>query len=238
MQVKAKSIRETEYKGAKIKYTLERKPVKNINLRIRTDGSVYVSANSRVPVRMIDDFVSSKGYYILNVQRKLEQIKAKEVQRQYINGESFVILGKTLYLKISKCSKDFVCSDDSYIYLNVRELSDFKKKEKLITQYTDQICKNVFTEMMKAMYPLFCSYTKSLPTLRIREMKTRWGSCIPKKNIITLNKRLIEKEASVIEYVVLHEYCHFVHPNHSKNFYALLASFMPDWKERKTALNS
>ncbi|MFQ6968423.1 MAG: M48 family metallopeptidase [Subdoligranulum sp.] len=57
-----------------------------------------------------------------------------------------------------------------------------------------------------------------------------------KKLIITLNKQLLEAPRNCIEYVVVHELCHLVHPNHSKQFYTFLTMFMPDWKERKAEL--
>jgi len=67
-------------------------------------------------------------------------------------------------------------------------------------------------------------------------MISRWGSCQPKRGIITLNKRLIETPRICIEYVVMHEFIHFLHPNHSKMFYDLLSTLMPDWRERKNTL--
>ena len=75
------------------------------------------------------------------------------------------------------------------------------------------------------------------PELKIRYMTARWGSCQPQKGIITLNSQLIEKPRRCMEYVVLHEFAHFIHPNHSKDFYTLVESLMPDWKERKWELN-
>lgn len=69
-------------------------------------------------------------------------------------------------------------------------------------------------------------------------METRRGSCLVKKGIITLNTRLLEAPQNRIEYVVMHELCHFIHPNHSKNFYVFLTMLMPDWKERKRALEN
>ena len=55
----------------------------------------------------------------------------------------------------------------------------------------------------------------------------------------TINKRTNTHGAmrNCIEYVVMHELCHFIHPNHSKQFYGFLAMLMPDWKERKQLLN-
>ena len=67
-------------------------------------------------------------------------------------------------------------------------------------------------------------------------MTSRWGSCQIKKNTITLNRRLIETPMECIEYVVVHEFTHFLQPNHSRKFYDLLAVFMPDWEERKNTL--
>lgn len=86
-------------------------------------------------------------------------------------------------------------------------------------------------------YPAFQKYGVGVPKIRIRDMKTRWSSCLTQKGIITLNKRLLEVPRNCIEYVVMHELCHFIHPNHSKNFYLFLSVLMPDWRERKSVLD-
>ena len=67
-------------------------------------------------------------------------------------------------------------------------------------------------------------------------MKKRWGSCQHQTKTITINSQLIEAPRFCIEYVMMHEFCHFIHPNHSKDFYTLLQVMMPDWKERKKML--
>lgn len=95
----------------------------------------------------------------------------------------------------------------------------------------------VFEDILEELYPQFKKYGVERPTLRIRDMETRWGSCLVKKGVITLNKRLLEAPRNGIEYVVMHELCHFVHPNHSELFYIFLTMLMPDWKERKQFLD-
>ena len=97
-------------------------------------------------------------------------------------------------------------------------------------------CKIIFNEIVSEIYPIFKKYNISFPKLRIRNMETRWGSCLAKKGVITLNKQLLEAPRNCIEYVVMHEFCHFIHPNHSKHFYDFLTILMPDWKERKELL--
>ena len=67
-------------------------------------------------------------------------------------------------------------------------------------------------------------------------MISRWGSCQPKRKILTFNIALLEAPLSCIEYVATHEFVHFLQPDHSRKFYQYLSMFMPDWKERKNEL--
>lgn len=224
--------------GKEIVYQLEQKPVKNLNLRIRKDGSVYVSANDLVPVSKVDEFVVSKGAYILSALQRFQALAQYRPQpKQYISGETIYILGRGLRLKVFEGSKDAIHSDGVYIFLQAKDSTDVKRKERIVMRFLDQQCKDLFGEIMAEIYPLFQKYGVAQPTLRIRDMDTRWGSCLSKKGIITLNKRLMEAPRSCIEYVVMHEFCHFIHPNHSKQFYGFLAMLMPDWKERKVVLD-
>ncbi|MCM1297446.1 MAG: DUF45 domain-containing protein, partial [Muribaculaceae bacterium] len=72
----------------------------------------------------------------------------------------------------------------------------------------------------------------------LRAMKSRWGSCAYKKGLIPLNPRLYHAPRECLEYVALHELCHFVHPDHSPAFHSLMAVLMPDYKARKRALEA
>ncbi|MPM79862.1 hypothetical protein SDC9_126904 [bioreactor metagenome] len=227
------------YNEQVISYELVRKNVKNINLRIRADGSITISANSNVPDNVIDEFVFKKADYIIaNINRFSELKQYAPAPKKYVSGESFYLMGKNLRLKVIEDVNEDVFSDGVYLYLKVKDKENFTKKEKMITQYFDKQCKECFGEIVTQMLFIFSKYGIALPILKIRNMETRWGSCLPKKGIITLNKPLIEAPRNCIEYVVLHEYCHFIHPNHSKQFYAFVSMLMPDWKERKKVLES
>ena len=207
------------YENNEIRYLLEQKPVKNLNLRVHKDCKVYVSANSDVPTEKVDDFVVSKGAYIRSAQRKFREMAQYAPQpKQYVSGETFYLLGRGVRLKVEKNVRDSISSDGIYLHLRVKDTEDFG-------------------EIISEIYPVFQKYGVPMPTLRIRDMETRWGSCLAKKGVITLNKRLLEAPRNCIEYVVMHEFCHFIHPNHSKHFYSFLAMLMPDWKERKTVLD-
>ena len=232
------TIRSVLVDQREIRFTVERKPVKNLNLRIHQDGSVHVSVNDTVSFEEIDRFVNSKSNYIFDTIQKFEELaKNKPQPKKYISGESFFIQGRGLRLKVNAAEKDSIISDGTYIILNVKDQDDFEKKQRMVNRFLKQQSVLVFTEVINSIYPIFKKYNVSYPQLRIRKMETRWGSCSAKRNIINLNLRLLEAPRNCLEYVVMHEFCHFIHPNHSKYFYEFLTMLMPDWRERKSLLD-
>ncbi len=84
--------------------------------------------------------------------------------------------------------------------------------------------------------PLFPEI-KTFPEIRLRAMRSIWGNCRPKTNILTFNSRLISYPLPCIEYIVMHELTHFLVPNHSRAFYESLSEKMPDWETRRQELN-
>ena len=221
-----------------ISYTLEIKDVKHINLRIINDGSVHVSASPSMPPDTIDSFVQSKATYILRAQDHFALLmQNRQDERQYISGESYNILGHSVRLKVEQSPKESIYNDGVYLYLHVINPTDVEHSKRIVIRYLNQQCKTVFDEILREIYQPFQKYGVAFPVLRIREMDTRWGSCLAKKGIITLKKRLLEAPRSCIEYVVTHELCHCVHANHSRQFYLFLTMFMPDWQERKQQLD-
>lgn len=76
------------------------------------------------------------------------------------------------------------------------------------------------------------------PDVTIRVMKTRWGSCTASKGHITLNARLLEVSYLSAEYVVVHEFAHFIEQNHSTDFWNIVEKYVPDYRERKKGLKN
>ena len=164
-----------------VSYILIYKQVKNINLRVRADGCVIVSAAKWVPVQRIDEFVAAKEEWINRMQKRF-QIQDAPIK-----------------------------PDD---------------------------CLTLFLQVENDIFPLFEKRLKKRPLLKVKHLKSCWGICHPKKNYITLNTQLACKEKRFIEYVILHEYVHFIYPNHQKGFHQMMASLMPDYQIRRKALNT
>ena len=167
-----------------IKYDLEYKKVKNINLRIKTDCSVCVSANKRVTIKAIDDFVLSKADFILRALEKYKNIPAT-VQKQY---------------------------------------------------FTEDEVKEQIHDLCNKAFPYYEKRGIKYPEIKFRKMVSRWGSCHTKKGILTFSTNLMYAPAECIEYVVWHEFTHFLQPNHSSKFYDELAKVYPNWKECRKKL--
>lgn len=232
-------IRKVNLKDRLLEYQLIRKPVKNINLRIKLDGKIYVSANNKVSVKYIEDFIKRKEIFIIQTLEKYKEIcKDNEVEhRQYVSGESYKILGKIFTLEIIEKNTESVHINGTTIILSVKNKENFKKKEKLINDWLKNLQIKTFNEISTNIYQFIKKYNIGYPQIKIRRMKTMWGSCRPLKGIITLNSELIKESKESIEYVVLHEFVHLLYPNHSKDFYNFLTMLMPDWADRRKKLN-
>lgn len=219
-----------------IVYTFEHKNVKNINLRIKHNGDICVSAPRNVPREIVDTFVISKCNYIQNALNNFNRNDVQKSEMQYVSGENVTFLGKNMRINVVKDAQEYVSCDGVYVYLHVKRPDYYNRKKNLLNAWLNEQCETIFTEIMKEVHKKFIPYNVEFPQLKLRNMTSRWGSCHPYKGVITLNKCLIEAPRNCIEYVVCHEFCHFIHPNHSKQFYSLLQIMLPDWRERKELL--
>ena len=129
--------------GKRIEYELQRKDVKNINLRIKADRTIFLSANPRVSEQIIEEFIESKSEYILKALDHYEELaKYAPKPKQYVDGETFRILGHDRRLKVIQGKKNNVECDESYITLTVKDSNDLTLKKKQMDMLFIQSFKN------------------------------------------------------------------------------------------------
>lgn len=229
---------EVPYGESIIKFKLERKNVKNINLNIKVNGDVIVSANEEIPLEYIKEFVTRKAGWI---DKNLKYYKSHEQEstenKELVSGETLKYLGRQYRLKVVESEDEFVKYFRGYICLYVKDKSDYNRKEELLNAWYDYKCKKIFNDLYNEVYPIISKYNIPNVNINVRKMKTRWGSCITSKNTIILNKDLIKAPKYCIKYVILHELIHMIYSEHNKEFYDFLYIFMPDWEERKRILD-
>ena len=143
--------------------------VKNMNLRIRRDGSIYVSANDFISDREVDGFVSDRAAFIANAQDKFKKAAQREQRpKQYISGEKITLLGQEYVLRVFRSDKESVSIEGGYIHLSVKDVNDLGRKSCLIDIFVSGQCRAVFGEMLYELYSPFEKYGVERPQLRIR----------------------------------------------------------------------
>ncbi len=211
-----------------------KKSVKYIYLRVKSSGEVVITAPIECSQKDIDNVLQKHLSWIEKKLVFFKINKAKDIkEKEYICGENFCYLGKNYHLKVIESDKECVKLQKDFLELYVKDKNDYIKKQNLIKKWYRNEAKKQF---LKAIEKYKCIVKKEVNSVKIREMKTRWGSCNYVKGYVNLNLKLIEKPKECIEYVVFHELTHLIHPNHSKNFYNYMTLYMPDWKIRKEKL--
>lgn len=231
-------IHEVTWRGQTIYFELQRKNVRNINLNLKPDMTVMVSANERVPIEVIQEFVKSKASWIIKNTSYFDNVQPEAgKEKEYVSGETFKYLGRQIRLKVTEGSYDDIRYSRGYLQLAIKDKASVTRKEALVRQWFRRRAKKIFHEVLDQNYPIVEKHGVKKPVINIRSMRARWGSCVKDKRIIILNSELIKAPKYCIEYVVLHELVHFIYSSHSADFFGFLASIMPDWQERKRTLD-
>lgn len=209
------------FDGSEYTYNLERKRVKNINLRIAPEKGIQVSAPKWVPIYEIENFMQDKKEFILGA---LATIPEKPV---FDDKKSIRYLGKAYELRVLQGKHSGVHVMQEQLLILIKKDQD---PEAVFEKWEREECERLATPIIKRLDE------GRNPTVKYRKMTSRWGSCSKQKNEIILNTRLCREPIECIEYVVAHELTHFKQFNHSPKFYEELAKICPDWKERKGRL--
>ncbi len=201
-----------EYNNHNYKIIVERKKIKNTYIRVKEDMNIYISTSKLTPKLMIEKIISNNRKSIIKMIQRQEK-ENKEINNNFFLGEKIDIV------KINVIKKPYL--ENGVLY--VKDNEDIEKWYKKESQ-------KVFKEHLDIIYNRF---TKEVPypNLYIRKMKTRWGVCNKNLKKVTLNFNLIYKNPKYLDYVIVHELSHFIHFNHSKDFWNLVYENEPNYKQ-------
>jgi predicted metal-dependent hydrolase len=230
-------LKNIELCGRNVEYDLQRKKVKNINLRIRSDGSISVSASDRVPLAVIEDFLLSHGEYIVKIlDRYRDKYQEAPSSVEYNNGDLIYILGERYTIALNKGARNKAALEGGNLILTVTDTLSRELRKAAVEKLMHDVCRMIVTDICERVHPEFKEYVPEYPAVKFRKMRTKWGICRPTRKEVTFSYMLASVPIDCIEYVVYHEFCHFIHPDHSKSFYDCLSRFVPDWKNKKERL--
>ena len=230
-----KSVRPILLGGRSLSYECTRKKMKTVSLRIR-EGRILVSAPQFVSFARIEEFLREKQDFIL---RAIDATLAHEAEKQEIfvcrDGVSVPWMGGEYTLRFTDKGSSRIEGGD--LILVLKKTEDEEKRREALKRFAEKCLRAYVEEAFARVHSLFPSVPCN-PELKLRVMKARWGSCRPKTAVITLNTRLAFYPKEYIDYVILHEWTHFLHADHSAAFYEALAVRLPDWEARRKALNA
>lgn len=227
------------YEDKKVEYYLCEKNIKNINMKISSDQMITVSVPRKTPINYIREFVLKKMSWIIKQLKYFEEYSEVKENLNFEDGETVYLLGKQYKMKISKGESNDISINNKYLDIQIKEVY-FENKEyikKTYTTWLKEFAKDTYIKIVLRYESMLKRHSINIPEVEVRNMKSRWGTCIPSKNKIIINQSLVKTPICCVEYVVLHELSHFKHKNHSKEFYNFMTIFMPDWKERKKILD-
>lgn len=220
-----------------VSYVLEYKKVKRVHLRIWPDGQMFVSAPIGVPVAEIEAFLLD---YRSKIETVLDDCQKRRQRWEKNAAESrnfFWYLGtKMAILREPATSNKGAQVEAGNLILRLSDPQSEQEEKRILDTFVREACERLFSDVLRRQFPLFGRDGVLWPQIRLRFMKSRWGSCQPSKGIITMNKRLLGAPVECTEYVMMHELCHFLEPNHSPAFYRQMDERMPDWRRRKRRL--
>lgn len=219
-----------EQLSCKILYSRRR----TASISVHPDFSVIVRAPLHSNKTELEMWVQAKIPWItkhLSEFRKRSKIHKKYL---YVNGEKQLLLGEYLTLKIQNSVQDCVEIRNTEIKVSARK-SDSIYIRKLIEAELKKKAQTLFSERLNICHLKTSAYFLPFPSLRLRWMKSRWGSCSFLRGV-TLNIHLIRMPLELIDYVIFHELCHLRVPNHGPDFYRIMTDLVPDWKVKNDLL--
>ena len=203
---------------------------KNPSIEVHAGEVVKVIVPEGYGKPEIDSLLRKKTNWIVEKLREVKDIPAPR-KREFVSGESFPILGKEYRLKVQQGHIGVAKQEGDRLIANTLS-ADPKEVEQSIIDLYKAVAKEKLTERAKFYANKLCLEPKEI---KVGDFKSQWGSCTP-DGVVSFNWQIIAAPSSVVDYFVVHELCHLEHANHSKDFWKLVSSVLPDYRQTMTKL--
>lgn len=208
-----------------------------LSITVHPDLRIVVVAPVGTPPDRIRAKVLKRARWIRKARIEFEKFHPLQPPRSYVPGEAHRYLGKQCRLKTVIGPHAAVKIDRGQIMVTTPDRPTPEVLRPMVERWFHDRAQRLFSDRLRVCHAEAARYKIPLPELWVRPMSTRWGSCTPAGRMI-LNIELIKAPVECIDYVITHELCHLIEPNHNARFWQLLAAIMPDWEERRARLNA
>lgn len=216
---------------------IERKRIRNYYIKISPNLTVTVSIPLSMDMESVEKFIYSHKKWIEKNLRKFKEANDTNIKDSITSGGTVKILDSQYIVYVYPATKNNIIIDGFNIYIYSKNHEDTNYILKQYNEFLKEQAIQYFQNKINKFWPLFNKYNISPPSLKVKNMKSKWGSCIPQSSQITLNLNLYKASDKCIEYVIFHEMTHLIHRGHQKNFYKFLQKHIPNYKEIERELD-
>lgn len=211
-----------------ITYTLHRSDRKTASIYVERDGQVSVYVPEKLTRQQLEDLLESKRKWVYRNLAEWEDLNSARTEREYVNGEGFLYLGRSYRLKLVDVQDSPLILKDGYFCLRSNNGS---------TPDADAAFKEFFREKGKTRIPERVAHFQArmgveASDVKIMDLKNRWASCSANGNL-NFHWKCMMAPSRVLDYIVVHELAHLIHLNHTEAFWNEVDKVMPDYQERK-----
>ncbi|MGI6546469.1 MAG: M48 family metallopeptidase [Fastidiosipilaceae bacterium] len=220
---------------------LVRKQIRHMYIRVREGGVVRVTFPFHVSEKEVECFILNKINWIREKQRIVTERRLEFLtSAQLRDGGEIMLLGRPRRLCFSQADQPSIeCSkrDDALNIALPNTLFPIEAHQDQVEKLLQSYCVRLLEQTLKSIFDQLRTRTGlAYSSLKIKPMRSRWGSCNPCLRSINISLYLVQYPIKLVEYVALHELTHLIEPSHNERFYSLLAAHMPDWRDRRRAL--
>ena len=211
------------------------KDIKTIRITLYPlDGRIKITAPAGTTQESVRKFAKSKIAWVEKHRQRLQSHTSKTGSLR--NHSTVYVWGEAYRLEIIEhYGNSTVRTDGGSLIMKVRPDSTKAKKQELLDRWYSRILKKAAPAVIQKWETILKVKVKKL---FVRKMRTRWGSCNYGKQTLRLNSELAKRSPECLEYVIVHEMLHIFEKGHNRNFYTLLARYIPSWKIIRKKMNA
>jgi predicted metal-dependent hydrolase len=214
---------------------LIRSPRRTVSLQVNTDLSLVMKAPSDASEPFLREFLERKRPWVEHHLERMARIKA--AAPVWEDGGRLPFLGRELALRVEAGSRGRARLAEGAVIVSAREPGSQAEVRRAVERLFSREAAERFPAMLDACLAKAARRKFPRPSLRVRTMRSRWGSCDAGALVITLNARLLRFRPEVIDCVIMHELAHLKYRRHGPRFYGLLEELCPEYRELQAELS-
>ena len=211
-----------------IRYTLKRSDRKTASIYVERDGQVTFIAPKEISERQIEQVLEQKRRWIYKSLAEWHDLNVTRVERQFVNGEGFLYLGRSYLLKLVPRQVEPLVLKDGHFCLR----SDLRPAAKAVAAFRDFYRDKGQVRIAERVEYFQAKMDVEPKSVKILDLKNRWASWTPGGNL-NFHWKCMMAPATILDYIVIHELAHLIYPNHSAKFWNEVDKVLPDFGERK-----